>query len=233
MSKDSEIPSETSGVVDVDVDTVKAWFDDDEILLVDVREVSEYDQEHIPGARLMPLSVFDPSAFPVLTEKNVVIHCALGQRSRTAGEKLLAAGLHNVRHMTGGIVEWKARGFATEVQLVTHPGPQDIVSASPGAAAPQEHLCPPPGRILFEEFLQPLGIAEHELAEDIGVLPDVVDALVRGQSQVSAELSLRLSRYFSTAADFWLHIQVDHNLEIARRKYGPKVRKEVTPRTMK
>lgn len=224
---------ENPGVVDVDVDTVKAWFDAGDILLVDVREVSEYDQEHIPGARLMPLSVFDPSAFPVLTEKHVVIHCALGQRSRTAGEKLLAAGLPNVRHMAGGIVEWKARGFATEVQLVAHPGPQDIIASKAETAPPGEYLCPPPGRILFEEFLQPLGIAEHELAEDIGVLPDVVDALVRGQTQVSAELSLRLSRYFSTAADFWLHIQVDHNLEIARRKYGQKVRADVMPRTMK
>ena len=54
----------TPGVIDVDVNTAKAWFDDDEILLVDVREVSEYDQEHIPGARLMPLSVFDPKWLP-------------------------------------------------------------------------------------------------------------------------------------------------------------------------
>ncbi len=229
MTKDDQSP----GVINVDVDTVKAWFDAGEVLLVDVREVSEYDQEHIPGARLMPLSLFDPSSFPVLTEKNVVIHCALGQRSRTAGEKLLAAGLDNVRHMTGGIAEWKARGYATEVQLTAHPGPQDIVAARQEAPTAPEQLCPPPGRVLAEEFLAPLGITEHELAEDIGVLPDVIDALVRGMSQVSAELSLRLSRYFSTAPDFWMHIQVDHNLEVARRKYAERVRKEVTPRTMK
>lgn len=224
--------NEQSGVIGVDVDTVKKWFDGDEVLLVDVRETSEFDQEHIPGARLMPLSVFDPTMFPVLTEKKVVIHCAVGRRSETAGKRLIAAGLENVMHMTGGIHDWKERGYATEVQVVAHPGPQDA-AASRSGAPPPEHLCPRPGEVLVEEFLKPLGIAEHELAEDIGVLPDVIDALVRGHSQVSAELSLRLSRYFSTAADFWLHIQIEHNLEVARRKYGQKVRKEVTPRTMK
>ena len=64
-------------------------------------------------------------------------------------------------------------------------------------------------------------------------LSPMVDALVRGHSQVSAEMALRLARYFSTAPNFWLHAQVDHNLEIARRKYGQKVRSEVTPRTLK
>ena len=219
------------GVVGVDADTVKAWFDEDDVLLVDVRETSEYDQERIPGARLMPLSIFDPTMFPVLTEKKVVIHCALGRRSERAGEKLIAAGLKNVSHMLGGIVEWKAKGYPTEVQAVQHPSPQDI--ASKKTEPEPEQLCPPPGRVLVEEYLQPLGIAEHELAEDIGVLPDVVDALVRGHSQVSAELALRLGRYFSTAPNFWMHMQVDHNLEIARRRYGQKVRSEVTPRTMK
>ena len=108
--------TEPTGVIAVTVEQVKTWFDDDDVLLVDVREASEYDQEHIPGARLMPLSVFDPVAFPVLTEKKVVIHCAVGRRSQTAGEELIKAGLRNVRHMTGGIVEWKERGYATEVQ---------------------------------------------------------------------------------------------------------------------
>ena len=225
-----------NGVIDVDANTVKAWFDADEVLLVDVRETSEYDQEHIPGARLMPLSVFDPSAFPVLTDKKVVIHCALGRRSETAGEQLIAAGLKNVKHMLGGIADWKARGYATQVQAMAHPGPQDIICGSalaPVAATTNEQLCPPPGRVLVEEFLEPLGIGKNELANDIGVLPDVVDSLVNGQSQVTTELSLRLSRYFSTAADFWLHVQIEHNLEVTRRRVGTKVRKEVTPRTMK
>jgi addiction module HigA family antidote len=221
-----------SGVIGVDVDTVKTWFDDGNLLLVDVRETSEYDQEHIPGARLMPLSVFDPSMYPVLTDKTVVIHCALGRRSQTAGEKLIAAGLKNVRHMLGGIVEWKERGYATEIQRPRRSSQSDATSKTAAADVP-EQLCPPPGRVLVEEYLEPLGISQHELAEDIGILPDVVDALVLGHSQVSAELSLRLARYFSTAPNFWLHIQVDHNLEIARRKYGQKVRDEVTPRTRK
>jgi plasmid maintenance system antidote protein VapI len=45
------------------------------------------------------------------------------------------------------------------------------------------------------------------------------------------ELSLRLARYFSTAADFWVHLQVEHDLERARHSVGAEIRKQIRPRT--
>ena len=61
--KDRMNDSPTSSVKSVDAATVKEWLDQDKIVLVDVRETSEYDQEHIPGSMLLPMSKFDAEIF--------------------------------------------------------------------------------------------------------------------------------------------------------------------------
>ncbi len=231
-------------VVGVDVATVHAWLNNDEVVLVDVRETSEYDQEHIPGAMLSPMSTFDPELFPSVPGKKVVLHCAVGKRSEAAGKMLLNEGYEGAIHMIGGIQEWKAAGYATEVQLMVHPGPQDIVAAGDregaAAASPEKEkpetvafISPPPGEVLIEEFLEPLGIGQRELAADIGVSEESIAVIVKGEAAITAELSLRLARYFSTASDFWLHVQMEHDLEKVRRDVGVQIRRQVTPRTAK
>ncbi len=222
-----------SEVIGVDVATVHAWLENDDIVLVDVRETSEYDQEHIPGAMLLPMSSFDPDLFPTVPGKKVVLHCAVGKRSEAAGKMLLKAGYEEVTHMTGGIQKWKESGYATEVQFAPHPGPQDIAPVA-APSTPQEiaaPMCPPPGEVLLEEFLNPLALDRGEVASDIGVPRDTIDALIDAGSPVDAELSLRLARYFSTAADFWLHLQIEHDLETVRRKIGTDIRRQIVPRT--
>lgn len=227
-----EKPRKTE-VIGVDVATVHSWLGNDEIVLVDVRETSEFDQEHIPGAMLLPMSAFDPELFPTVPGKKVVLHCAVGKRSEAAGKMLLNEGYDGAIHMIGGIQEWKAAGYATEVQFVMHPGPQDIApgSAEENAQETVTPVSPPPGEVLVEEFMEPLGISQSELARDIGTADDVINAIIRGESVVTVELSLRLARYFSTASDFWLHVQIEHDLEKVRREIGARIRREVTPRT--
>jgi len=83
-----------------DVKQIKHWLDRNEILLVDVRETSEYELEHIPGALLLPLSSFDAEVFPTLPGKNIVLHCAVGKRSEAAGKMLLNEGHGDIVHMT-------------------------------------------------------------------------------------------------------------------------------------
>lgn len=84
----------------------------DHVLLIDVREPGEYSAERIPGAKLMPLSKFDPSQIPGETE--VVLYCRTGNRSSTAARKVLASGLKTVSHLEGGITSWKQQGFKTD-----------------------------------------------------------------------------------------------------------------------
>jgi len=87
--------------------------------------------------------------------------------------------------------------------------------------------------VLTEEFLEPLGIAPKELAADIGVSEESIGVIVKGEAAITVELSLRLARYFSTASDFWLHVQMEHDLEKVRRDVGAQIRRQVTPRTAK
>lgn len=81
------------------------------ILLIDVREPSEYASERIAGALLYPLSTFDANTLPDDGARRVVFHCGSGKRSLTAAERRLAAGQKHAAHMGGGIAAWKAAGL--------------------------------------------------------------------------------------------------------------------------
>ncbi len=205
-----------------DVGQIKAWLDRNEILLVDVRETSEYDAEHIAGALLLPLSSFDAEYFPTLPGKNIVLHCAVGKRSEAAGKMLLNEGHKDIVHMTGGMDAWKAAGYATEMQLLS---PTEAEKA-----AEPVFLCPRPGDVLMEEYMKPSGISAPDLAQCIGVLEGRVNDLLTGETSVGVELSLRLARYFSTAADFWVRLQLEHDLERARHKLGEQIKAQISPR---
>ncbi|MHA1129159.1 MAG: HigA family addiction module antitoxin, partial [Alphaproteobacteria bacterium] len=134
---------------------------------------------------------------------------------------LLNDGYPGVVHLTGGIDAWKAAGYPTEVQ---------ILPPAKKAAAPV-FLCPPPGNVLEKEYLNPLNISVSDLAKYIGISVNALDALVKAEIPVGVELSLRLARYFSTAPDFWVQLQLDHDMEQARHKMGEEIRLKITPRT--
>lgn len=84
---------------------------DEKLLLIDVREPSEYAIERIRGALLYPLSTFDALALPPDGARRVVFHCGSGKRSLAAAEKRVAAGQPHAAHMRGGIIAWKAAGL--------------------------------------------------------------------------------------------------------------------------
>ena len=73
-----------------------------EIILVDVREPSEYAVERIHGAMLFPLSTFDPAGLPDAQGKQVVLQCGSGKRSDMAFRKAFrrrpCAQPHGRRH---------------------------------------------------------------------------------------------------------------------------------------
>lgn len=84
-----------------------------------------------------------------------------------------------------------------------------------------------PGEILFEEFLIPMGIAIDELAQNIGVPFDRLSAIIHGESDLTAEIALRLGRYFNISPQFWLNLQAHYDLETAADKLGGRLIHEV------
>lgn len=90
---------------------VKAALDAHEILLIDVREPSEFAVERIHGALNFPLSTFDPEALPDAGGRAVVMQCGSGKRSATAIERCQKAGHALDAHLAGGIMAWKAAGL--------------------------------------------------------------------------------------------------------------------------
>ena len=77
-----------------------------------------------------------------------------------------------------------------------------------------------PGEILQQDFLKPMGISQYRLSKDISVPPRRINEIVLGKRSISADTSLRLSRYFGTSERFWLNIQAKYDLEAQKDKLG-------------
>src|ERR671932_209732 len=87
-------------------------------VLVDVRESTEWDAGHIPGAKHVPRGYLESRIEGAVPDRSqrVVLYCASGQRSALAAHTLKELlGYHNVESMTGGITLWKDRGYEVEV----------------------------------------------------------------------------------------------------------------------
>lgn len=86
-----------------------------------------------------------------------------------------------------------------------------------------------PGEVLMAEFLTPLGLSQYRLAKDTGVPPRRINEIVHGTRAVTADTALRLARFFGTSERFWLNLQAQYDLEVARDRLAGRLEKEVTP----
>ncbi len=89
-----------------------------------------------------------------------------------------------------------------------------------------------PGEVLREEFLDPLGMTAHALAQALRVPAPRVNDLVRERRRVTPDTALRLARYFDTSPQFWLNLQASYDLKIALREAGKRIEREVEPRAV-
>jgi addiction module HigA family antidote len=84
-----------------------------------------------------------------------------------------------------------------------------------------------PGEILLEEFLQPMGISQYKLAQDISVHPRRINEIVHGKRSISADTALRLSRYFGLSERFWLNLQARYDIEVEKDRLEGRLENEV------
>lgn len=81
---------------------------------------------------------------------------------------------------------------------------------------PKNRIPTHPGQILLEEFLQPLGITQVALAEHLEVPVQRINELVRGKRGVTPETAWLLAGALGTTPEFWINLQVQHELPQAR-----------------
>src|SRR5947209_2465118 len=87
-------------------------------VLIDVREVEEWGQGHIPGARHVPKSYIESRIEGAAPDRSqpVILYCQSGNRSAWAARTMMEdLGYEHVESMTGGITLWKDRGYDVEV----------------------------------------------------------------------------------------------------------------------
>jgi len=94
-------------------------------LMIDIRELAEYNKGHIPGAVLAPRGLLEFEIHGIVDrtsasseiapeERDIVLYCGTGGRSALAAETLNTMGYRNVRSMAGGIVAWAAARLPVE-----------------------------------------------------------------------------------------------------------------------
>jgi antitoxin HigA-1 len=81
-----------------------------------------------------------------------------------------------------------------------------------------------PGEILKTEFMEPMGVSAYALAKALA-FPGIYE-VVRGDRAISADTAIRLGKYFSLPAQFWLNLQNDYDLRIAE---GSRVGRGIKP----
>ena len=75
-----------------------------------------------------------------------------------------------------------------------------------------------PGEVLKQEFLEPLGMSQRQLAQTICVPYQRVNELVNGRRGVTLSTALRLSKLFGTTPEFWLNLQRQYDLWRVQRQ---------------
>ncbi|MBQ9236098.1 MAG: HigA family addiction module antidote protein [Alphaproteobacteria bacterium] len=78
------------------------------------------------------------------------------------------------------------------------------------------------GDVLKEEFLKPFGVSQYKLANDIGVSKMLISKIINGQCAISADVAVRLAKYFGTTPEFWLNMQNACDVRIAEDKLKEK-----------
>ena len=92
----------------LDKEAVVEQAKNNELILLDVREVFEYDEERIPGAKNFPLSLLSENIDPELSKDvPILIYCRSGNRSGRALEVMKQMGFKHVYDLKGGIINWE------------------------------------------------------------------------------------------------------------------------------
>src|SRR5271155_1018172 len=86
-----------------------------------------------------------------------------------------------------------------------------------------------PGDVLREDFMKPLGLSAYAVAKAIGSTPIAISEIIRHKRAVSAEMAIKLGRFFSVSPELWMGEQADYDLELARNRSEAQIFRRVHP----
>jgi len=74
-----------------------------------------------------------------------------------------------------------------------------------------------PGEMLLEEFLNPMGLTQREVADAIHVPYQRINDIVNGRRGITPSTALRLAKYFNMSPDFWMNVQLRWDMYFAKQ----------------
>ena len=84
-----------------------------------------------------------------------------------------------------------------------------------------------PGEALLEEFIKPKNLSQNRLANDIGVDARRINEIVLSKRSITADIALRLVRFFGNSPQFWMGLQTQYDLDVAEDALGKRLEREV------
>jgi addiction module HigA family antidote len=80
----------------------------------------------------------------------------------------------------------------------------------------------PPGELLLEEYLKPLGVGQIDAARHLGISLNRLNEIVLGKRSITADTALRLARFLKTSPQLWMRLQADWDLHQAMQREARK-----------
>ena len=84
-----------------------------------------------------------------------------------------------------------------------------------------------PGRVLREEYMEPLCLDTSGLAAALGITEGRLRPIIANQEPVTSDLALRLAKCFRTSPQFWMGLQAAYDLSTAEALYGAEIDAQV------
>lgn len=101
----------------INCSTLKNWLENNQVILIDVREIEENMAGRIKDSVLIPLGFISLDKIPELSGKKLVMQCRSGIRSKTACEKLLAENPDlDIYNLEGGILAWSSYNYPIDTK---------------------------------------------------------------------------------------------------------------------
>ena len=109
------VPAPT--ITEEDAKNIIAKYNANEYQLLDVRLHEEYEDEHLPGAILVPLQELTSNQHTLNPDKPTIVYCRTGRRSWVAAQSLIGQGFQEVYDLTRNIMDWMGGKGSGEYNL--------------------------------------------------------------------------------------------------------------------